>query len=131
MAIKTIARYNWQDKLSGDVHKNDIRWDYDAGGFALCTGLDAYAQTIEAAIKTVYGEMITKRRYGVPYFSTIFDSRKYVQNWASSVTKVVSELDFITSINSFVYEYDKNRKCMTYKMSVTTRDGNFVEVSES
>ena len=142
MAITTIARFNWTEKdengnpiIDDDgkpiVHKNDIRWDEDTGGFAMCSGLDAYAQTIEAVVKTVHGELITKINYGVPWFSTIFNSRVYAEEWAQSVRDIVLALDFVSSIDSFVYEYDRSRKCMTYTMSVTTTDGSNVEVSES
>ena len=125
--MRTIARYDWED--SDGTHKNDIKWDSFSGGLSMCEGIDAYAQTIEAVVKTVRGELITNREYGIPYFSTIFDGQSYAQAWAESVQTAVSALDFVSSIDSFEYEYDEKRKYMTYKMSVTTNDGNTVEVA--
>ena len=126
--MTTIARFDFVDD-EGE-HKNDIRWDPQTGSFAMCEGLDAYAQTIEAVVKTVYGEIITRRNYGIPYFSTVFNNRIYAREWASAVTSAVSELDFVVSIDDFQYEYDTNRKCMTYTLSVTTTDGTPVTVAQ-
>lgn len=122
--MTTIARYNWTD--SDGEHKNDIRWDADTGGLAMCGGKEAYAQTIEAVVLTVRGELITRRNYGVPYFSTVFDRRAFTEKWANAVQEIVSGLSFVSSIDSFEYEYDEKRKVMTYSMSVTTSDGSQV-----
>ena len=126
--MTTIARYDWED--SEGTHKNDIQWDFATGGFAMCDGLEAYAQTLEAVIKTVRGELVTKRSYGVPYFSTIFASKVHVDEWAEAVKTVVSSLDFISSIDVFEYKYDDSRKVLTYKLGVTTTDGTPVEIAE-
>lgn len=126
--MQTIARYDWED--SEGTHKNDIQWDFPTGGFAMCNGLEAYAQTLEAVVKTVQGEIITKRNYGIPYFTTIFASKVHVEEWAEAVKTVVSNLDFISSIDVFEYEYDDFRKVLTYKLGVTTTEGENVEISE-
>ena len=126
--MRTIARYDWED--SDGTHKNDIKWDTFSGGLSMCEGIEAYAQTIEAVVKTVRGELITNREYGIPYFSTIFDGQAYAKGWAEAVQTAVSALDFVSSIDSFEYEYDENRKYMTYKMIVTTTTDDTVEVSD-
>lgn len=128
--MTTIARFNWT--IKGDtqdkdvVHKNDIRWDYSTGGFAMCNGVEAYAQTIEAVVLTVKGELVTQRDFGIPYFSTIFDNNSRANEWATAVTEIVSALDFVDSIDSFDYAYDPKDKAMHYQMTVTTKDGNTV-----
>ena len=126
--MTTVARFDWTDAFG--THKNDIRWDEDSGGLAMCSGLDAYAQTIEAVVKTVRGELVTNIEYGVPWFTTIFNDRVYAPDWADAMIEVVSALDFVVSVDSFVYEYDRTRKVMTYKMEVTTTDGQKVSVSQ-
>ena len=129
--MTTIARFEWEDSDDSDgVHKNDIRWDYGSGGFAMCDGITAYAQTIEAVVKTVRGELITRRNYGIPYFSTIFSGQVYADEWARAVQDAVADLDFIESIDLFEYKYDQRRKVMTYRLEVTTTDGNNVAVTE-
>lgn len=126
--MTTIARDDWTD---GDgTHKNDIKWDAATGGFAMCDGLEAYAQTIEAVIKTVQGELITRRNYGIPYFTTIFSGKIYADEWAEAVQEAVKGLNFVLSLDSFEYQYDEKRKYMTYKMSVTTMDGNTLEITD-
>ena len=124
--MTTIARYDWEDKNGS--HKNDIKWDESTGTLATCSGIEAYAQTIAAVVLTVRGELVTKQEAGIPYFSTIFVSKNYADQWASEVIDAVRALDFVSSIDSFTYEYDEKRKWMTYKMSVTTKDGSSVDV---
>lgn len=124
----TVARFEFED--ADGIHKNDIRWDAATGSLAMCDGIEAYAQTLEAVIKTVQGELITRRNYGIPYFTTIFSSKIYADEWAQSVISAVESLDFVVSIDSFEYEYDQKRKIMTYSLSVTTTDGTPVQITE-
>lgn len=126
--MTTISRFEFKD--DDGIHKNDIRWDASTGSLAMCDGIEAYAQTLEAVIKTVQGELITRRNYGIPYFTTIFSSKVYADEWAQSVRSAVESLDFVVSIDSFEYEYDQKRKIMTYSLSVTTTDGTPVQVTE-
>ena len=127
--MTTIARFEFKD--GEGIHKNDIQWDYATGGFAMCDGIEAYAQTLAAVILTVQGELITRRNYGIPYFSTIFTSKVYADEWAQAVVATVSNLDFIESIDKFEYEYDQNRKVMKYQLEVTTTDGSSVQLDET
>lgn len=126
--MTTIARFDFKDE--DGIHKNDIRWDAATGSLAMCDGIEAFAQTLEAVIKTVKGELITQSNYGIPYFTTVFSSKVHADEWAEAVKSAVESLDFVTSIDSFEYEYDQKRKIMTYSLSVTTTDGTQVEVSE-
>lgn len=123
--MATIARYNWVDK-DGTEHKNDIRWDDINGGFAMCDGYEEYAQTIEAVVKTVLGELQTDREYGIPYFTTIFNNRRNNEIWEAAVRERVSELPFVRQIDSFEYQYDDMRHYLTYKMQVTVLDGTTI-----
>lgn len=127
--MTTVARYNWTD-ADGIVHKNDIRWDPATGGLAMCSGLEAYRQIIESVVKTIRGEIESRLNYGIPYFSTIFDHRRYAPQWEVAVKNAVLALDFVKEISSFEYTFDARRKYLTYKMEVVTTDGGIVEVAE-
>ena len=124
----TVARFEFED--ADGIHKNDIRWDASTGSLEMCDGIDAYAQTLEAVIKTVQGELITRRNYGIPYFTTIFSSKIHADEWADAVKNAVEALDFVASLDLFEYEYDQKRKYMTYKLAVTTTDGTPVQITE-
>ena len=126
--MTTVARFDFED--AEGIHKNDIRWDAESGSLAMCDGIEAYAQTLEAVIKTVRGELVTRRNYGIPYFTTIFNSKVYADEWAEAVKSAVESLDFVASLDAFEYAYDEKRKYMTYKLAVTTTDGNPVQVTE-
>lgn len=122
--MTTIARYNWIDENNPQVeHKNDIKWDYSTGGIAMCSGNEAYAQTIEAVILTIRGELVTQRNAGIPYFSTVFSSQNLAPEWANAVKEAVLALDFVFSIDNFEYEFDEKTKTMHYQMGITTTDG--------
>ena len=126
--MATVARFNWSE--NGVEHKNDIRWDAANHGFAMCDGYEEYAQTIEAVVKTVLGELQTNREYGIPYFSTIFRDRRHNKIWEGAVRDAVSELSFVHEINSFEYEYDEKRMYLTYTLVVTVDDGRVITVTD-
>lgn len=132
--MSTIARYNWEEKVldpaTGETiavsHKNDIFWDSSTGDLATCDGYEEYAQTIEAVVKTVYGELVTNREYGIPYFTTIFNDRRHNDAWEAAVRAAVHQLSFVQSIRSFEYQYDDVRHYLTYRMEVVVSDGTTV-----
>jgi len=132
--MSTIARFNWENTVTDDAtgkeivvsHKNDIRWDPVSGGFEMCEGNEEFAQTIEAVVKTVLGELQTNRDYGIPYFTTIFNDRRHNDIWESAVREAVEALPFVVRINSFEYEYDEARLVLTYQMEVTVSGGEVV-----
>ena len=128
-----IARANWIDTSDPNQetreHKNDI-W-FEDGGFAMCSGKEAYAQTIEAVIKTVYGEIQVDREYGIPYFSTIWTSARAQDRWAIAVRSAVNELEFVESIDAFTYSLDPQTHVFNYSLTVTTTDGTTVVVNSA
>ena len=136
--MSTIARYNWEDKVidpetgkeESVIHKNDIRWDAANHGFAMCDGYEEYAQTIEAVVKTVLGELQTNREYGIPYFTTVFRDRRHNEIWESAVRDAVANLSFVREIISFEYEYDETRLYLTYTLEVSVDDGRVITVTD-
>lgn len=122
--MMTIARADWVDK-DGVGHKNDIY--LNGTQFAMVSGKEAYAQVLESVIKTVRGELLLNRGFGIPYFRTVFNDNFHLESWAVAVREMVSSLDFIESIDSFEYDYDFQKRRLTYVLKVTTtRDGQVV-----
>lgn len=125
--MTTIARADWVDE-DGVGHKNDI---YLHGTqFAMSSGKEAYAQILESVIKTVKGELLLNRGFGIPYFRTVFNDNFHLESWAVAVREMVLSLDFIEAIDTFEYEYDFHKRKLTYVLKVTTTDDGQVEVSE-
>ena len=128
-----VARKNWDENVAGlpyderKDHKNDI-W-LENGTFAMCDGTEAYAQTIEAVIKTIRGEIQVDVEYGIPYFETIFATLRGQTIWAASVREAVKALDFVQNIVSFTYAYNPNTKYFDYDLTVKTNDSQRVSVS--
>lgn len=120
MAATTIARKDWVDE-KGVVHKNDIYLEH--GQFGMASGKDSHAQTIEAVIKTMYGEVSTDRSLGIPYMTTVFQNTRTKSMWAAAVMAAVKELDFVKTIEKFEYDYDPAREAFTYELTVTTDIG--------
>jgi len=127
--MTTIARKNWIDETypAQNVHKNDI-W-LENGTFACCSGYDCYAQTIEAVIKTIRGEIQTATNRGIPYFRTVFNNNSGLGVWADKVRSEVMSLDFVSSIAEFTYKYDFQGKILNYELTVVTVNGRTVSVS--
>ena len=126
-----IARANWKESKDGEepvYHLNDI-W-FENGGFAMCEGNDFYLQTIEAVIKTIYGELETDAEYGIPYFETIWTNARFQEQWASAVREAVTELDFVDSIDYFKYGVSTKDMKLNYTLKVKIRNGGTVTVEE-
>ena len=128
----TIARKNWTD-ADGTVHKNDIYLVPYVGAdgkthysLAACADLDAYAQTLEAVIETMKGELQLDTGAGIPYFETIFDSRRNIDLWAAAVRKAVLAKSFVKSIDDFTYDFNSTTGTLSYELDVTTDLGDLV-----
>ena len=128
----TIARKNWTDP-DGTVHKNDIYLVPFAGAdgkthysLAAVADLDAYAQTLEAVIKTMKGELQLDTEAGIPYYETIFDSQRNIDLWAAAVKKAVQAKPFVQSIDDFTYVFNPATGTLSYELWVTTDLGDLM-----
>lgn len=90
------------------------------GQIAIADGIQCYSQTIESAILTVIGEIQLDTKIGIPYFTTIFESKRFLSQWASSVLNRVSEMPFTTIVENFDYEYINGS--LVYNMTVQCGD---------
>ena len=88
--VKTIAR-DVNCDLFADSHKN----------IALVYGKEAYAQIVNAKMRTVLGELPLDVNGGLPYFQTVFKDANLLSIFESEVIKMLSELDFVKEIKSF------------------------------
>jgi len=111
--MKTIARNS----------NNDIY--LSAGQLAIASDKKAQAQIIDAIIKTQKGELLYDTERGIPYFESVFDSRKKIGAWASAVSKAISDCSFVSGIKSFTYDVDTNN-ILSYNIEVTTSLGTVV-----
>lgn len=81
-------------------------------------GIDAYAQIINAKMRTVRGECALNTKAGLPYFDTIFLSPRNRDIWMSEVRSMITELPFVISIKSFETEFTDN--VLYYVMQIIT-----------
>lgn len=86
-------------------------------------GKDAHAQTIEAAILTVKGELQYDTENGIPYFDTIFQNPNKIDLWRAYVIKRVREFTWVNDILSFDVSYDYKNQSVKYDMTVVTDEG--------
>lgn len=127
--MTTIARRDWTERNGDDVvvHKNDI---YAVSGqLAVASGQEAYAQILEAAVETVYGELPLDVEAGVPYFTTVFLSPREIAAWAAAVKDAAKALPFVVSVDSLDYKLNPADGKLSYTLTVTT-DSGAVSVSQ-
>ena len=108
--ISTIAR----DK-NCDIYLNNH------GQLAMVYGREAYAQIVNAKMRTSLGEMQLAMQKGIPYFQTIFANRSYLPVWQNEVEKMILELPFVSKISSFDCNYDGG--VLKYTMEIETDSG--------
>lgn len=97
---------------------NDIYLD-GTGQIAMSYGETARAIVLRSAILTAKGELQLDTERGIPYFTTIFDSRTKVKDWAQAVRKTVKSFPWAVSIESFDYEFDGDE--LKYDIVVKTK----------
>lgn len=115
--MRTISQNTWSDNTGKD-HINDI---YIVNGqFGIAKDKDACGQVIASVIRTVKGELQLDVARGIPYFTTVFTSRRHLQIWANAVKKAVNELTFVKEIKSFEYEVNDSKNTLYYEMTIST-----------
>lgn len=97
---------------------NDIYLD-PSGQIAMAQAESARAIILRSAILTARGEIQLDEETGIPYFTTIFDTRTKVKDWATAVRNTVHSFQWVLSIDSFEYEFEGD--VLKYSLSVTTR----------
>jgi hypothetical protein len=117
--MKVLARTN-------DYH--DLYLD-SSGQIAMVESKVCHAQIIESVILTVSGEIQLNTNKGIPYFTTVFESRMYLKSWKTAVENAVSKLDFVSLIEEFNCRFLDDT--LYYDMTVFTNDGERVIVNDT
>lgn len=112
--VSTIAR---------DSTNNDLYIGSD-GNLAMVYGKDAYAQIINAKMKTALGELQLNVNSGLPYFQTVFSDPDLASVWESEAIRMLSELPFVLDIQSFDYDIEENM--IKYTATILTDEGVIV-----
>lgn len=89
-----------------------------SGQMKMVEGIDAYAQIINAKMRTVRGECALNTRAGLPYFETVFTSSRNRDIWISEARSMVLGLPFVMSIKSFDTEFTDG--VLYYVMQIVT-----------
>lgn len=107
--------------LAKTVARNAQRDIYIVNGqLAMATGVDAYAQIIEAAIRTQKGELILDVDRGIPYMQTVFDRPHYIYLWEDAVKSRIRSFSFVKDIVAFETEIDYNARVLRYSAEIST-----------
>lgn len=94
--------------------------------FAMVYGKDAYAQIINAKMRTALGEMQLAMQKGIPYFQTVFSDKSMLPIWKDEVEKMLRSLSFVKNIFSFYCNYDND--VLKYTVEIET-DSGMVEIN--
>ena len=103
----------------------DLFLDSD-GNIALVSGKNAYAQIVNAKMRTTVGEMMLNMDGGLPYFQTVFADSDLIPIWQAEGTDMVTSLPFVKSIIAFNCEVEGN--VLKYELKIETDEGN-IEVN--
>ena len=71
------------------------------GNLAITIGMDAYAQIVNAKMRTILGELPMNVNGGLPYFQTVFKDGSMVDVFEAEAVKMLEEIDFVSSVKSF------------------------------
>ena len=87
------------------------------------SGIDAYAEIVEANILTLLGEIQLDPRIGIDYMGTVFKTVAKTHIWKYYVVKAIEALPFVKEITSFSASFNSSTKVMNYRLSVLTDHG--------
>lgn len=109
--VKTIAR-------------NPETCDFVVGPdkqLVLVEGKEAYAQIINAKMRTQRGELQLNLMGGIPYMETVFKNRSLIPIWESEVILMLEDLPFVKSVKNF--EYTVEEGTVKYTAEIETDSG--------
>lgn len=92
------------------------------GQLAMCDGKTCQAQVIEAAIRTVTGELQLDVEQGIPYFDTVFLRASLEEDWADEVTRRILEFSWVTGIPKFEHEFNSVENILKYSIEIDTEE---------
>lgn len=92
-----------------------------SGNIALVSGLEAYAQIINAKMRTSLGELQLSMEKGVPYFQTVFSDKSMVPIWQNAVEEMLLKIPFVKEITLFDCKYEGD--VLKYTAEIRTDNG--------
>ena len=95
------------------------------GQLAMCDGKTCQAQVIEAAIRTVTGELQLDVEQGIPYFDTVFLRATEEDAWADEVTRRILEFSFGGVLSFSSVNTGEPEQGGTQMESLVDANGNF------
>lgn len=93
----------------------------ERGDIALVAGKEAYAQIVNAKMRTTAGEVQLNLLLGLPYFSTVFSNKSLVGIWRTEALKMLEGVDFVKSIESFDCKVEDDM--VKYTAEIKTNSG--------
>lgn len=91
------------------------------GNIALASGKEAYAQIVNAKMRTTLGELQLDMRKGLPYFETVFSNAALLDIWRASAVEMLEALPFVISVDSFICQIEGN--VVKYTSEIRTDSG--------
>lgn len=112
--VKTLARNPETMDLIVDV----------SGNLAMAVGKEAYAQIINAKMRTSLGEKQLDVTGGLPYFQTVFADKSLVNIWQAEAVKMLESLPFVIRVISF--DCDIADDMVQYTSEIETDEGSVI-----
>ena len=116
-------------KTLGRNSDNDIYLEAN-GKIAVLEGADAQCAIIESVLLTQKGELQFDEEAGIDYFGTVLLSPQNIDFWASDVKTKIEELDFVSSVEDFTYEFDGKTSTLNWSMTVINNDDERLDLKD-
>ena len=102
-----------------------------AGRLAIAEDAECRTVIVDSIIRTQRGELQFSPRRGIDYFATVFTNPRYITVWAGQVRREIQNLDWVTDIEDFTYDFDRKSGSLTWSMTVNTAFGDTVNADSA
>lgn len=102
-----------------------------ARGLAIARDEACRRVIVDSIVNTQRGELQFDEDRGIDYFGTVFQNPKYITVWSAQVRKAVKDLDWVSSIKEFSYEFDRDSQTVLWSMTVETVYGDSVSAGNN
>lgn len=98
------------------------------GRFILVFNIDVVSQNCEQAMRQQLGELNYDADKGIDYFGNIFTGNPNFQRFESQARSALSDVDGVTGIDSFNFEFNNN--VLSYNTVISTIYGQTTVASQ-
>lgn len=116
MALRDIALSN-----DGFIIKN--------GDIIIIDGAEAVRQKLELSLTLWYGEWFLDTEKGMPYLTDVLGKQMLLTSVIAVIKMKIMEVEGITKIEKFLYEFDRKNRKLNIDFSVLTEYG-IIEVKK-